>query len=275
MDGGVSGTLRSFHGVESELRRFGGARAVRVWHRPHAAIPEHSHDWPTLDVFVCGNYVEQTATARDLIRSPSVVLQCAGVAHANTVGSLGLQMLGITFDPAWLGECGSQLVLARRCWLGGRASASARSLISAWTDPLRSERALVRQTRRFLERAVASEMEDVPGWIREIQAIVDLEPDAHVTTEELARRFARHPAWLARTYRAATGEGLKDARRRKRVERALDLLRTTRLPLVEVALAAGFCDQSHMNLSFRALLDRTPGDLRIEAERQLGVESCR
>jgi AraC family transcriptional regulator len=49
------------------------------------------------------------------------------------------------------------------------------------------------------------------------------------------------------------------------VERAALLLRGGRAALAEVAVAAGFCDQSHMNRAFRAVLGRTPLEVRREA----------
>jgi transcriptional regulator GlxA family with amidase domain len=63
------------------------------------------------------------------------------------------------------------------------------------------------------------------------------------------------------------GEGVGETRRRRRVEAASALLRSTRLPLAEVAVAAGFCDQRQMNRCFSAVLGRTP--LRVRRERQL------
>jgi transcriptional regulator GlxA family with amidase domain len=55
-----------------------------------------------------------------------------------------------------------------------------------------------------------------------------------------------------------------DSARRRRVERAANLLRRTDRELVDVALASGFCDQSHMNRCFRAVLGRTPIAVRSE-----------
>ena len=42
------------------------------------------------------------------------------------------------------------------------------------------------------------------------------------------------------------------------------LLETGRLGLADVALEAGFCDQSHMNRSFKLLLGCTPAEVRRE-----------
>ncbi len=49
---------------------------------------------------------------------------------------------------------------------------------------------------------------------------------------------------------------------RKRVERAAELLTRTQLPLCEVALEAGFANQSHMALRMRRSIGVTPRELR-------------
>ncbi len=49
---------------------------------------------------------------------------------------------------------------------------------------------------------------------------------------------------------------------RRRVERAVELITHTRLPLCEVALQAGFANQSHMALAVRRSIGMTPKRLR-------------
>jgi AraC family transcriptional regulator len=55
--------------------------------------------------------------------------------------------------------------------------------------------------------------------------------------------------------------------RRKRVQLAVDRLRGSDCGLAEIAATAGFCDQSHMNRGFQAVLGRTP--MQVRAERKL------
>lgn len=81
----------------------------------------------------------------------------------------------------------------------------------------------------------------------------------------IANTLDRHPAWLARAYRAWRGEGLMETLRRRRVERATLQLRESAVGLAEIAAECGFCDQSHMNRVFRAVLGRTPLEVRREA----------
>jgi AraC family transcriptional regulator len=46
------------------------------------------------------------------------------------------------------------------------------------------------------------------------------------------------------------------------VRRAIGPLAENMAPLSEVAVAAGFYDQSHMNRVFRRMVGRTPGEYR-------------
>jgi transcriptional regulator GlxA family with amidase domain len=58
------------------------------------------------------------------------------------------------------------------------------------------------------------------------------------------------------------GESLQELAARVRVERAARLLRESDEPLSAIAIEAGFCDQSHMNRTFRRVLGRLPTAVR-------------
>ena len=58
---------------------------------------------------------------------------------------------------------------------------------------------------------------------------------------------------------------MAESARRRRVERAVQMLRGGGEPLAAIATEAGFCDQSHMNRCFNTVLGRTPLDVRREA----------
>jgi AraC family transcriptional regulator len=75
-----------------------------------------------------------------------------------------------------------------------------------------------------------------------------------------------HPAWLARAYKQTMGEGLASTRCRLRMEVAAALLRESDEPLSKIAVAAGFCDQSHMARVCLAYTARTPLQLRREVQ---------
>jgi transcriptional regulator GlxA family with amidase domain len=67
---------------------------------------------------------------------------------------------------------------------------------------------------------------------------------------------------FAREFKRSTGVTPHNYLLRKRVERAKDMLARTDYSLTEVALAAGFSDQSHLSRHFRQMIGSTPRNFR-------------
>ena len=257
----------AFHGLEIELHRFNGARALRVVHPDAQAIEEHCHDLAYIGIHTVGRYRE-TFDGGDLeMAGPCAVLHPAGRPHADTVAAEGLETLTIEFGPAWLRRFGFHGRLDRSvAWSGGSVALAARRLSAVLRDHRASEAAVGTATANFLHQAKAAPDETPPAWLEEARQAIG--GDRPVPTVQLARHLDLNPAWLARAYRHFSGEGLAETARRLRVEAASGLLRRTDSPLADIALQAGFCDQSHMNRCFAAVLGRTP--VRVRSERALG-----
>lgn len=251
-----------FKGLEIELHRHPGARVLRVVHPGAQQIEEHEHDWAYIGLYTAGRYVERYDGGEADMNGPCAVLHPAGRPHADTVHDRGLETLTIEFDPAWLRLHGFGGTLDRsHVWSGGNIGRASRRLATLLASATADEATLGRATAQFLEQALADEPTQPLHWIHDARHWVS---DGRTSTAELARRLDLHPAYVAQAYRAATGEGISESLRRRRVETASALLRRTHLPLAEIAIAAGFCDQSHMNRCFAAVLGRTPLTVRGE-----------
>ena len=249
----------NFQGLELEIHRFPGVRVLRVVHPGPQQIGEHRHDWAYIGLHTLGRYRETFDGGEAEMAGPSAVLHPPGRPHADEVGWEGLETLTIEFDRAWLAAHGFDRRLDRSLlWQGGEAGQAARKLARVVTGPC-SEAAIGRATGAFLNAAHRSDPAPRLPWLGHVQAA-----RGETTTHELARSLDLNVHYLARAYRAAVGEGIHESARRRRVERAAILLRRTDTPLVDVALSSGFCDQSHMNRCFRAVLGRTPVAVRAE-----------
>jgi AraC family transcriptional regulator len=246
------------------LRSFSGASIRRVIDRSHACVPEHAHDWPLLSLFVIGSYLNHTEAGEKFISGPSAVFYRAGASHRNTTAAFGFEQIEIEFDPSWLGHA----LLPRlpvMLWVGGRVGREARYLAHA-CETETSEARLRAAIQRLLQAASRKpepEPEPEPAsWIGTVTR--RLSEDTTLKISDLASDAGRHPSWLGSAYRLATGEGLQETAARFRVERAARRLRETDQPLAAIAVEAGFCDQSHMNRTFRRVLGRTPAAVREE-----------
>jgi AraC family transcriptional regulator len=253
-----------FHGLQLPLRTFTGASAVRVVHPANQRIEEHRHEHLCLDIHVIGGYTDLHEDGQVAIGGPSVVLHPLHEPHANHIAAAGMEAIGIQIEPDWLRSVGFDCrPRGTRCWVGGKVAAAASWLASVWMHPPYAERDVARATARFLRFALAAGPETRPVWLDGVARALDIESAPR--TIDLARSFALHPAWLARAYRAAVGEGIQETLKRKRVERAVSLLRGSDDSIASIAADVGFCDQSHMNRVFRAMLGRSP--LHVRAER--------
>ncbi|MEZ5962028.1 MAG: helix-turn-helix transcriptional regulator [Hyphomonadaceae bacterium] len=248
-----------YEGAVVEHQRCSGAHVSRIMHPPRQRISTHEHDWPVLTLYRLGSYRELADNGRTMVfDGPSVVFQPAGAAHADEIGERGLETLAMTFDPAWLSDAARERLPSQTLWRpGGAIALAARRLADVWLDVEASDERLSAATSQFLTRLFATGEARAPSWVGRVSI--------EANTEDLARSLGLNAAWLARAYRAWRGEGLAETARRHRVERAALLLRKGCDALADVAAASGFCDQSHMNRAFRAVLGRTPLEVRREA----------
>jgi AraC family transcriptional regulator len=249
-------------GLSLCLQTLPGARAVRVIERPASTIDEHAHDWPVLSLYVMGSCTRLFQKESAAISGPCAVLHPPGEFHSSSVGATGLEQIDLEFDPAWLRLADADVLRRVRYWRGGRIGDAARRLAGLWASSASRDGDLKRATSEFIAFAMASKARREPDWLRTVLEKID--GGAMPSSLELAKAIDRHPAWLTQAYRAATGEGLQKTLMRKRVERAALLLRTGSDPAAEIAVEAGFCDQSHMIRCFHLLLGRTPNEVRAE-----------
>lgn len=83
-----------------------------------------------------------------------------------------------------------------------------------------------------------------------------------LTLHDIAGQAGLGASRFGELFKRSTGVSVHRYVIRRRVERAAELITRTRLPLCEVALQAGFANQSHMALAVRRSLGVTPKRLR-------------
>jgi AraC family transcriptional regulator len=86
-----------------------------------------------------------------------------------------------------------------------------------------------------------------------------------LTLEGLAAVAAMSPFHFAKVFKAQVGEPPHKYWAGKRVERAKALLRTTRLPIAEIAWRVGWENPSNFAQAFKAATGTTPGAWRAAA----------
>jgi AraC family transcriptional regulator len=104
------------------------------------------------------------------------------------------------------------------------------------------------------------------GKLRDVLEYVEEHLDASLTLGQMAAAAHLSACHFARRFRAATGLPPHQYVIARRVERARQILQAgTDLSLAEVALSAGFSDQSQLSHHFKRLVGVTPGRFRTPA----------
>ena len=106
--------------------------------------------------------------------------------------------------------------------------------------------------------------------LRELRTVceyIEAHLDGELHLEVLGALAGFGPERLRHVFRATLGESPHRYVTRRRVERARELLRSTRLPMTEIALRLGFADHSHFTQTFRRQTGLTPSRFRAEALR--------
>jgi AraC family transcriptional regulator len=241
--------------INAEIRRSSGATASRIICGV-LEDPPHNHDWPVLSIHLAGEMRKLSDDGEVAMSSAAAVFHTPGAWHANIVEEAGCEQIDIVFDPAWLRlECKLPLE-GVRCWVGGQTAIAARRLARHWLSDSLAEDDLRQATATFLQLASIAPPAREPPWLGTVLERLKERPS--LKAADLAPIASCGSAWLAQAFRAAMGEGLAEVSMRIRVEKAAIMLRETEMSAAEVSVEAGFCDQSHMNRCFRALLGRTP-----------------
>lgn len=101
-----------------------------------------------------------------------------------------------------------------------------------------------------------------PGAARRVREYVEMNLGDSIDLAALATIAGLSVYHFARAFKQSAGVTPHHYLVKRRVERAQEMLARTELPLPEIALSAGFSDQSHLARHFRQLLGVTPGQFR-------------
>ncbi len=231
-------------------------------------LPRHAHEHPTLAAVISGAFRKQLAGGDQDCRPCSVIAEPAGEHHSNLFGPRGarvvlLQPLSVPAEtePEW-----GMLFARPRASLDPGSADVARRIAAELERP--DDLSGLALNALMLELLVAAlrapwlPARARPLWLARIEerlraGFID-PPDMR----SLAKEAGVHPVHVARVFRRQHGTTVAGYVRKLRVAWAQEELLRPGATTVEVALAAGFADQSHFARVFRRVVGLTPGQWR-------------
>ncbi len=127
--------------------------------------------------------------------------------------------------------------------------------------------AMLRANRKSSEGTKAASLlrGRLPRWqAQRLVTYIEQNLDRPIRSDDLTTLTGTSAGHLFRTFKATFGQTPFAYIASRRIERAQQMMVTTKHPLSQIALDCGLCDQSHLTRLFRRLVGTTPSEWRRE-----------
>lgn len=243
-----------------------GASAI-VEHDTARPLPAHDHRHAYFCLLARGGY-EETAGRRLEYRPGGVVFHPTALHHRDAITVARTRLVIVEVDDAQVDQLRDLRATAARDVV--RCDAPAGLLMAGIearlaTGPADGDDeddggALLFE---LLGVLAGARDERTPGpWLARAQELMAEEIGRPLRVGDIAARVGVHPVRLARAIRRRYRCSVSDHLHAIRLERACHLLRTTAIPLIEVAAMLGYADQSHFTRRFSTRVGLSPSRFR-------------
>ena len=258
-----------FYGVRCAAWQQAGLKLSESTYPAHLRMPSHSHEHSYLGIVLSGGYTERVGRTNRERKTLTTVFHPQGEFHSVAFHTSRVRIFRIEIAGEWRKRVGQYMKLPDEsaesdggplASLGLRLHNEFRSRDS-WSGLAIEGLAL--EMMAELARSSGNKADGAaPAWLDGVRQRLASRIEETPPLAELAAGAGVHPVHLAREFRKHFRCTIGDFIRRVRVEFACREIAETDAPLSEVALAAGFYDQSHFSNIFRRFTGTTPAAYR-------------
>jgi len=260
----------NFYGQTLRQHEVGGFSLSETCYLPGSALPRHSHESHYFGLILSGTYTEDYERKVRSCQPSMVVCHPAGELHAQYFDQSAVRLFRIEVNQARL-ENVSRGDLGLECcdFRGGPPVGLAHKLYRELREPDEVSCLAIEGLGLELIATIARETRGVgktpcrpPRWLSKARELINSRFLEQLTLGDIARTVGVHPVTLAREFRRYYDCTVGDMVRRERISFACRQLLKPERSLTNIALSAGFYDQSHFAKTFKRLIGITPARYR-------------
>ncbi len=251
-----------------EVRESEGLRVAEANYSHGIEIPQHSHDHAGFCLLLQGRYEENWRKDTILRKPGSVMFVASDEPHSSRIHRAGIRFLSIEMMPPWL-----QRVNGHSRFLRGLAQFDGGSLPWLAMRLYREFRSgddlaalamegLALELLAGVIRQISQSENGTSKWLTTARNFARERFQESISLTEVAEFADVHPVSLARAFRREYGHTVGEYVRQLRIEFACQKLTGSDASLVDIALLAGFSEQSHFCRTFKHLTGLTPSEYR-------------
>jgi AraC family transcriptional regulator len=242
---------------------------------PRLRLTPHAHTAAFLLFVRDGGFLEQHGSRSERCDRFSCIYRPAYDEHANAFDDGGAVLSAIDLSPAWIARI-------REAGFADERFRVRSPFVDQFADRLEAEltapdsmsemviESLVTEVIVFASRSASRSRGGRNAWPERARRLIEEDFASPLSLAGIASAVGVHPVHLARQFRASQGCTVGDYIRRVRVGFARRELVMTDRPIAEIALSAGFFDQSQLTKTFKRVTGRTPGAYRTANRKQFG-----
>ena len=241
---------------------------------PRFKTPTHSHKRALFCYVIQGDYTENYGGKTRECKSSTLLFHPPEELHAEHFHDSGGRSLIIEIEPDWLGRVREHQPVAvdSAYYFGGIMELLAKRLYKEFiyrdgASPLIIEGLMLEMMGEASRPGQAGKGSRPPSWLRQAKELLHARFAESLKLSEIASEVGVHPVHLAQTFRKSYRCTVGDYVRELRIQYACHELASSEKSIVDIALSAGFCDQSHFDRTFKRFTGVAPSLYR-EALRQ-------
>lgn len=263
-------TLRPgrLHGEAIKTLHVAGFILTETFYHAHSKLPRHAHENSYFCFVLNGAYTEQCAS-REIVCTPaSVTFRPSGETHEAVLHDAGARIFVMEIPSRWIDKLRANSLALKsspdfvRGPVPGLCARLNREFHRNDSAAHLAVEGLALELLAEGSRQSAKSIGIPPAWLRQAREMISEHFRETLTLDRIAAHVGVHPVYLATAFRQKYGLTVGDYVRKLRIEQACADLMSRKFPLAEIALRAGFVDQSHFSKVFKSCMGTTPAKYR-------------
>ena len=259
----------SYYGETLRSRKVASFELSERVYSPGYQTPKHTHKQALFCFVMEGCYTETYGSKTRECKSSTLLFHPPEELHAERFHDSGGRSFIIEIAPNWLAQMREHLNVAENSsdFHGGPFELLSRKLYREFSNtdeasPLIIEGVMMEMLGETVRHSAAKPGHSSPRWLQQAKELLHARFTENLTLADVAQNVGVHPVHLAQTFHKTYQCTVGDYVRKLRIEYACHELAASAKPIVDIALAAGFCDQSHFTRTFKRSIGAAPSQYR-------------
>ena len=256
-------------GKEISSINLNGFILTETFHEPRLFLPRHDHECANINLTLAGSFRETVGKHPQECEPASLLVKPPGESHGNKYGEKGAHCLIVELAPSRFDDIRSltNLFGSPAHIRGGTLSVSAKRIYQEFRQrtngfELVIEGLILEMLGETSRQNNFRNLAAPPRWLKEAQELIHQHFAEKLSLYGVADTIQVNPSHLARTFRKYYHCSIGEYVRRLRIEYVAREMLESELSFAEIALAAGFSDQSHFNHEFKRRMRMTPAEFK-------------